>query len=80
MNPHGAIDIFQFKLAQILECKIKPIAEMVQHCSGDGHAPWWCYALQSCRQIDTVAKHIFAVNDDIPKIDPDPELNPASLG
>ena len=72
---HRPIDVLKQLFAQVFVGKFEPVAEMVADRAGNRDAAWRGYALKPGRHIDAITEDILSLDDHIPKIDPNPELN-----
>src|SRR5438034_5166143 len=65
VNANRPLEVLQGLLAHIFESEIEPIANMVADWSGDRYPAGRGNALQPGRDVDTVAKNILSLHNDV---------------
>src|SRR5882724_10201347 len=65
VNANRPLDVLQGLLAHIFESEIEPVANMVADRSGDRDPAGRGDALQARRDVDTVAKNIVSLPNDV---------------
>jgi hypothetical protein len=75
INPNWPGDVFDAVLAQILEDKWQPVADVVMDRIGDEHSARLGQDFKPSRDIGPVAEDVLALGDYIPEVDPDAELS-----
>ena len=77
---NGTGYIFQRLLTQILEGDFETIGNLYCHRGGNADTPYVGKLLDARSNVHTVAENVVVFEDDVAKIDADPELDPPILG
>src|SRR5579872_539496 len=75
VDVHRAGDVFEPLLAGIVEGELKLASRILLHASRHADAAWLGKTLQARRHVDVVAENIVLLDDDVPLVNPDPELD-----
>jgi len=74
------VDILQLLLAGIFVSEVEFVADILAHRARHRHPAGSGDAFDPRRDIDPVAENVVALDDDVAKVDPDPEFDPPFLG
>jgi len=75
VDPHRPCDVLDLLLAQILERKGQPGADVVVNGVGDEDATGVGEGFDPCRDVDTVAIEVVALDDHVAEIDADAQFD-----
>src|SRR6516164_3645613 len=76
-NAHGARDVFERLLTDVLEGQIEPARGVFADPRRDADAARLGEAFETCRDVDAVAKEVAVFDDDVALVDADAEVDPA---
>ena len=76
VDSHGARDVLDLPLAQILEDKGQTVAHVIINGVRDEYPTGIGQGFDPRRDVDAVAVNIVARDDDIGEVDPDPKIEP----
>ena len=68
---------FQMLFAAILKSDVEPVANVIAHRLRNGDTSRLCQAFETCRDVDTVAVDVVAIDNDIAEVYPDAKLDRA---
>src|SRR2546430_16030779 len=74
-NAYRPLDVLQGLLAHIFESKIEPVANMVADWSRDRYPARRSDALQARRNVDTIAKNILSLHNDVAHVNADAKFD-----
>jgi hypothetical protein len=80
MCRHWSGDILDLLFAHIVERKLKLVANLIAHRATHADASRLCQRLKTGRYVDTVAKDVFVINNDIANIQANAKLDPPFRG
>src|SRR5205823_8812114 len=75
VNANRPLDVLQGLLAHIFESEIEPVANMVADWSGDRYPAGRSDALQARRNVDTIAKNILSLHNDVAYVHADAKFD-----
>src|SRR5947209_17129149 len=75
-HAHRMRNVLEPLLAQFVEHDVELAANIVTHALGDADAARRGERLEASRDIDALAPHVAAIDDQIPEIEPHAELDP----
>jgi hypothetical protein len=75
VHPHRPRDVFDLLLAQILEDKGQPVADVIVDCVGDEHPAGIGERFDPCGDVDAVAIEVVALDDHVAEIDADAQFD-----
>src|ERR1700722_17143018 len=71
IDSHGAVDVFQLPLAEVVECKIGLAPHLLEGTAGQADPTRHALVLDACRDVDAIAADVLLVNYAIADIDTD---------
>jgi hypothetical protein len=72
-DPDRAADILDLNAAPVAKAHLDPISDALVNDGGNTDSPGLGNGLQPGRDVDAIAIDVVAIDDDVAKIDPDPE-------
>jgi hypothetical protein len=80
VDSHRELDVLELLLANILERQVEPVADVVAHRLGHRHAAGLGNTFEPGRDIHAIAEQVVIVDNDVAKVDPDPEFDLPVVG
>ena len=75
VGPHRLGDILDLLRTEVVKDDVELAENLLVDLGGHDDATRFGNPLQPCRDVDAIAQNIVAVDDDVPEVNPDPELN-----
>src|SRR5260370_2215706 len=73
VHAHGAVDVLQSLLTKISELDLDLASNLIVRRRRDADTSRLSNALKPCGDVDTVPEDVVALDQDVSKVDPDPE-------
>jgi hypothetical protein len=80
VNAYWSVDILERLLADVLKLQIEPSAKVIAHRPRDSHPTRRSNTFDPRRYVHPIAKHISVLDNYVPEIDPDAQLDRPFLG
>ena len=80
IRPHRLVDIFNGVFTEIFVGEWQLIADRIVRCPGDTDPSGLCKSFQPRGDIDAVAIHLAAIDDDFTEVQADAKLNALDFG